>query len=116
MSARDELLGTLSNTICNASNYPDKAVPHLLGGDMSKVIDKTADAILAAGYRKPRIITTAEELDALAEGVVLLDKYGAANQLALERITEGPADRFWDTTGHDRNSSVALPATVLYEP
>lgn len=53
MSAdRDELRGTLSNTICNASFYPDRAVPYLLGGDMSEVLDKTADALIADGYRK----------------------------------------------------------------
>jgi hypothetical protein len=27
-------------------------MPHLLGADMSTVLDKTADAVLAAGYRK----------------------------------------------------------------
>ena len=52
MSARDELRGTLSNTICNESFYPSKAQVHLLGGDMSAVLDKTADSIIAAGYVK----------------------------------------------------------------
>ena len=51
MSARDELRGTLSNTICNASFYPPKAQVHLLGGDMSAVLEKTADAIIAAGFK-----------------------------------------------------------------
>lgn len=54
--ARKELQGTLANTMCNASNYPKRAQAHLLGSDMSHVINKTADAVLAAGYRKPRII------------------------------------------------------------
>ena len=49
---RDELLGALSNTICNVFNYPERAAPYLLGGDMSRVLEKTADALLAAGYRK----------------------------------------------------------------
>jgi hypothetical protein len=49
---RDELRGALSNTICNASFYPKRAQPYLLGGDMSEVLDRTADALLAAGYRK----------------------------------------------------------------
>ena len=31
-----------------------------------------ADAILAAGYRKPQQVTTVEELDALPEGSVIL--------------------------------------------
>jgi len=57
MSARDELRGTLSNTICNASHYPKRAQPYLLGGDMSDVLDKTSDALLAAGYRKAEQVT-----------------------------------------------------------
>lgn len=53
MSAeREELRGTLSNTICNASNYPGEAPVHLLGRDMSTVLDKTTDALLAAGWEK----------------------------------------------------------------
>jgi hypothetical protein len=55
-TARDELRGTLANTICNASLYTKRAQPYLLGSDMSEVLDKTADAILAAGYRKPLTI------------------------------------------------------------
>lgn len=50
---RDELLGTLGRTICNCALYPQKAQPHLLGADMSRVLDSTADALLDAGYRKP---------------------------------------------------------------
>lgn len=73
MSERDELGGVLSNTVCNASNYARPVQPHILGSDMSVVLDKTADAILAAGYRKPRTVTTAEELDALPVGSVVLD-------------------------------------------
>lgn len=49
---RDELRGALANTICNATNYPRRAQPYLLGGDMSTVLNKTADALLAAGYHK----------------------------------------------------------------
>src|SRR5437868_3120341 len=43
---REALRGTLSNTICNASFYPPPAQPYLLGGDMSVILEKTADAIL----------------------------------------------------------------------
>lgn len=35
-----------------------------------------AAALLAAGYRKPRVVTTAEELDALPVGSVVLDDEG----------------------------------------
>lgn len=34
----------------------------------------TADAILAAGYRKPYTITTADELDALPPGTVMIQE------------------------------------------
>jgi hypothetical protein len=52
MNERDELRGTLSNTICNVSFYPKRAQPYLLGGDMSEVLDRTADALIEAGYVK----------------------------------------------------------------
>lgn len=114
MSTRDELRGTLSNTLCNASNYPKRAQPHLLGGDMSAVLDKTADAILAAGYTKPRTITTAEELDALPFGSVILDPIGLSlhkNEFTGWRASNGAKGITLDMLANE-----ALPATVLYEP
>lgn len=120
MSERDELRGTLSNTICNASNYTKRAQPYLLGSDMSVVLDKTADAILAAGYRKPHTISTAEELDALPEGSVLMsgDRYKMYAG-AIWRIGGGVVVR----VGREREGVTPfkffvdpLPATVLHEP
>lgn len=73
---RKELTGTLANTICNASNYPKRAQPHLLGSDMSHVINKTADSLLAAGYRKPYTATTKEEIEALTDGSIIRDSAG----------------------------------------
>lgn len=35
-----------------------------------------ADELIAAGYRKPRTITTIEELDALGDRTVVMDRYG----------------------------------------
>jgi hypothetical protein len=52
MNERDELRGALSNSVCNASLYTKRAQPYLLGSDMSAVLDKTVDNLLAAGYRK----------------------------------------------------------------
>jgi len=52
MSERDDMRGVLSNTICNASLYTKRAQPYLLGSDMSRVLDKTADNLIAAGYVK----------------------------------------------------------------
>ena len=64
-----------------------------------------ADAILAAGYVKPRVITTLEELDALEISSLVRDRQGAivVNDLAgWERNDWGYAPK--------------LPATVLWEP
>jgi hypothetical protein len=66
-----------------------------------------ADALTAAGYRKPRTITTAEELDALPEGSVTLDRTGDVQK----RTYEG-----WMSTGAEEPNYVALPATAIYEP
>lgn len=70
-----------------------------------------ADALLAAGYRKPRIITTAEELGALPYGSVVLD---------ADRATATKLDAyFWEVAGfasHFRVEAIDLPATVLHDP
>ena len=103
MNERDELARLLmSDEIMN--------VPDIGGFDYAL---HEADVILAAGYSKPRTITTAEELDALAVGSVILDPIG----LALRRDILG-----WNctngTTHIDNDVLVddALPATVLWEP
>lgn len=115
MNERDELRGTLSNTICNASNYTRRAQPYLLGSDMSEVLDKTTNAILAAGYRRHRTITTAEDLDALPVGSVIKDR----DRDVCQRFRTG-----WRAMIHEDHNDpwltdtmeIALPATVLYEP
>ena len=117
MSARDELAKLLFITD-NHSPDAEQDWLHLkpYGPKYLRGYYDGADAVLAAGYSKPRTITTEEELDALAPDCIVLDRYGVANQLSVERITEGPPERLWYTTGADCNSSVALPATVLYSP
>lgn len=42
------------------------------GSDIDNTADALSYAILATGYRKPRTVTTTEELDALPEGSVIL--------------------------------------------
>lgn len=116
---RKELTGTLSNTICNASNYPKRAQPHLLGSDMSHVINKTADSLLAAGYRKPRTITTTEELDALGFQAVILDSYDTP--YVCERYATDRTRAEWKPSGmnHLLESDDVLfhgPVTVLHTP
>ena len=76
------------------------------GGDYAYDI---ADGLLAAGYRKPRTITTAAELDALPAGAVILGR----DRVACQK-EEIPG--LWDSAGELISTDfVALPATVLHE-
>jgi hypothetical protein len=117
MSSRDELRGTLSNTVCNASLYTKRAQPYLLGSDMSAVLDRTADAILAAGYSKPSTIETVEELDALPVETVVRSDMG--NIYVKDYDPDDPSAIWWVTAGavsEFQSNRILLPATVLYEP
>ena len=71
-----------------------------------------ADAIIAAGYRKPRTITTREELDELPSGSVVVLADGEPNVLHDNGwvLPNGP--------GGYTSWAIAqsLPATVVYEP
>lgn len=76
-----------------------------------------ADVILAAGYRKPRAITTVEELDELPVGSVVEDAYAAICTL----LDADPLPYRWmrvttSVRGHAHRHSPYLPATVLYTP
>ena len=84
MSARDELAKLISSRHTMAA----------------------ADAILDAGYRKPRTITTVEELDALPEGSIVMADW-ATHQRILGQ---------WATFGSPATSQPELPATVIHEP
>jgi len=79
-----------------------------------------ADAILAAGYRRPRTVTTTDELAALAVGSVVLH-----NGRAFQHYPEHPApfDEYKQWKCADggfvrstKDGSSILPATVLHEP
>lgn len=35
----------IAGIVCNVFNWPDKVSPHLLGRDLSEVLDKIADAV-----------------------------------------------------------------------
>lgn len=73
-----------------------------------------ADLILKSGYRKPRTITTVEEIDALPVGSVVLDRDGAALQLT--------AWLGWVASNGTTNIAAeelradCFPAVVLYTP
>lgn len=73
--------------------------------------DAPADAIIAAGYIKPRTITTVEELDALPEGAVILPRFGRTWRRGLVAWDSGVYRWSSDSVA----SHGALPATVLYE-
>lgn len=73
-----------------------------------------ADAILAAGYTKPRQVTTVEDLEGMASGVVIRDADGD--------ICKHRGDGYWDSMAepeeafHYGDFDGVLPATVLYSP
>ena len=72
-----------------------------------------ANALAAAGYRKPRTVSTHEDLDALPFEAVIRDAEGHV----LERW--GDAEHvLWSTPGCKwfvPATEIALPVTVLYE-
>jgi hypothetical protein len=93
-----------------------------LGGET--YTHRLADAVLAAGYRKPRTITTAEELDAAivrhfeqGENLVLLGGWRPwiiwEDDRGNVRVSSLPVE---DDPDRLSLSSIPLPATVLYEP
>lgn len=81
---------------------------------------RAADAILAAGYCKPRTITAVEELDALPEGSRV---WGSSHRLPTVPGTGSPYVKheggdWWDY-GNDYSVpayDIMLPAVVVWEP
>ncbi|UDL14889.1 hypothetical protein PP357_gp42 [Arthrobacter phage Sarge] len=103
MSARDELAEVIKAV--DIIREKGETRPHAL---------RQADAVLAAGYRKPRTITTQEELDALPEGVMV---WTDAGFYLKERLMHGIST--WVTTNerwYFKTEDIPLPATVLHEP
>lgn len=75
---------------------------------LGKTAPRAADAILAAGYRKPRTITTREEL---AEAHMVVVRTAAGT---IANLVNGKAYCF----GYEASARVetlALPVTVLWE-
>jgi hypothetical protein len=75
---------------------------------LGRTTTKAVERILAAGYSKPRTITTVEELDALVAGTIIRDP--------LPCIKWGSGE--WGTFSGDsvESSRIDLPATVIYSP
>lgn len=96
---RDELSGIVAS---NFRIHPNKVayVDH----------HAAADAILAAGYRKLRTITTVDELDALQHGSIVINKLGEAiSKYGEHWFFPGVKHRF-------AVSAIALPASILHVP
>lgn len=112
MSARDELKDLVRHALL-ASAPSDK---YGLDAETEALLEAipVADAILAAGYRKPRTITTVEELDALPVGSVVIHDEGWGFIVAERHVS----DRLWYVTGCREyiRPEALIPATVLFEP
>jgi hypothetical protein len=113
MSARDELAEVIANFRDDWYKVQRKSPA---GIDRAE-----AKAILAAGYSKPRTITTAEELDALTDGSLIETKGGIVFQKYDGWHAEG--DNGWQRPGYswcERTrhfaDSAHLPISILHEP
>jgi len=123
MSERDELADLLAKhedcafsasgvlvCTCGTAMQPNEAQ-----WDLANLAGHQADTLLAAGYRRPRTVTTEAELEALPKGSVVLDSYGSAMK------KDG---HYWfDASSYDMPMTALyiyendfLPATVLHEP
>jgi hypothetical protein len=111
MSERDELAKLLFVTDNDAAPEPEHEWEMTTRHNpaYAEYAFAMADAILAAGYRKPRTVATAEELDALPNGSIIRDDEGDGWQFF--------GLMGWFVTGGDKEGSESptLPATVLYE-
>ena len=77
--------------------------------------DHIAEAVRAAGYSRPRVVETVEELQALPRGAVIRCPDG---EIGLVMVTREKR-HVVGYPGHlptDELSAVDLPATVLYLP
>lgn len=103
MSARDEALVSEGRKLHNA--WFD-------GPDMEPLDRMVRMAKVARDLHQPRTVTTAEELDTLAEGAVILSNGG---QDSAQKDGEG----YWYLWGGDIGltpEEIMLPATILHDP
>lgn len=120
MSARDELAKLLFVTDNHDAKDPDHEweMTTRHNPNFSEAYFVMADAILAAGYRRPRTITTAEELAALGHGSVIRSEH--RHYWVAHKEDGMGADQGWAAAGGSaltsRDLTSWLPATVLHEP
>jgi hypothetical protein len=108
MNARDELADILMS---DALMFSDQHY----GRDYALA---EADAIFAAGYRKPRTITTAEELDEVEDGTIARGVTDGRSFYTLQFNDDG----FWNQMGcddqweHESLFPFFDHLEILYEP
>ncbi|MGO4583615.1 hypothetical protein AB4Z38_06970 [Arthrobacter sp. 2RAF6] len=105
MSERDELVDLIEDAVDDAIYNEADAPPSLTG----VVASKAADAVLTAGWVKPRTVSTVEELDALPTWSVVRSEQATI----WEKFNDHWAETL--TTGRHPSDHLALPATVLFE-
>jgi hypothetical protein len=85
---------------------------------LGRTTTKAVERILAAGYSKPRTITTVDELDALPNGSVVLSQvyrhYLNGMDISFQRWEDGLWHRGARST--DTHPDNFLPVTVIHEP
>lgn len=104
-----------------AENYN---IPLTNNPDMHRELPSAGDfcgdvesAVLAAGYRKPRTVTTVEELDALPVGSVVLSLAYHSDVNGMAIVFQRWHDGLWHRGARsgDTHPDNFLPATVLHE-
>ena len=138
MNARDELEIVIANSATSwhkyGPRYADAANAVLAAGYRKHCANTTNEAreemlleveaayesevpvvdyLIAAGYSKPRTITTVEELDDLPVGSVILDPIGLS--LHKNEFTGWGASNGAKNITAEMLRNEALPATVLHE-
>ncbi|ORL40184.1 hypothetical protein A6F59_16755 [Prescottella equi] len=108
MSTRDELANLIDDAAEWATSQGRICSPH-----------EVADAILAAGYSRPRVVETIEDAAALPDGSVILHE-GMAYQ-ASSYVSEAHPDGYicWECHESWRGElghADILPATVIHLP
>lgn len=106
---RDELLKAMEPALFTDAYYGD-----MFSHDHNR--STLADAILAAGYRKPQQVTTEEELDALPPGSVVLSLsylgQPSGQRISFQRWPDGDWHR--GARSGSTHPDNFLPATVLH--
>jgi len=131
MSEQEELAKELALNVLWGKRVPTGATGYFRVD--ANAAHSLADSILAAGYRKPRIVTTCEELDALDDDSLVLASGKYLNgdgdftdcwiRPIPDHVTGGTGARLWEALIYldggvhnmTRNDCITLPVTVLHE-